>query len=179
LKQVDRERMADGVVPLNDGTTNKPQLQPTGYVNPANPANTARAYTLKAVGDLYGRCYAKVKAVHAAWVSVGVPGNLICDKLELDLDHLVVLTGDAATVSIQTYADPGAKPVTSVFSASGLPEGTEATFEPREVQAGGKAAMVVRVPTFARPGTYQVTITATSRDGSESVTLPVTLVVRK
>lgn len=137
----------------------------TGYVNDLVPGNTARAYTLK--------------AAHAAWLSVGVSGSLICDKLELDIDHLTVLAGDAATVTILTYADPDAEPVTLLFSASGLPEGTEATFEPREVQAGDKVAMVVRVPTFARPGTHEVTITATGKEGSESVTLPLTVVARK
>jgi len=151
----------------------------TGYVNPDNPANTARAYTLKAARDLYGWCSPQVKAVHAAWLSVGVAGNLICDKLQLDLDHLTVFTGEAAAVTILTHADPDAKPITLQFSASGLPEGTEATFEPREVQAGDKAAMVVRVPAFARPGTYEVTITATSKEGSESVTLQLTVVAKK
>ncbi|MGY0234698.1 M4 family metallopeptidase [Longispora urticae] len=47
----------------------------TSYVNTANPANTSRAYTLKAATDLYGNCSAEYRAVQAAWTAVNVAGN--------------------------------------------------------------------------------------------------------
>ncbi|MBV1855746.1 M4 family metallopeptidase [Catellatospora tritici] len=151
----------------------------TSYVNPANPANTARAYTLKAAADLYGKCSPQVKAVHAAWVAVNVPGSIHCFNFQVDLDHLVFLVGESGTVPIQTYTDPDTEPVTLVFSATGLPEGTQATFEPKEVRAGEKLAMIIQIPAFARPGSYQITVTATSKDGPLSATLPLTIVDRR
>ncbi len=138
----------------------------TSIGNPATPANTARAYTLQAAADLFGWCSPQVKAVQAAWVSVDVPGSLVCSHIEVDLDHLVVFAGGASTLSIQSH--PGTEPSMLVFSAAGLPKGAEATFEPGEVQAGDKVAMTVTIPSSTPPGTYRITITATSRDSSES-----------
>lgn len=148
----------------------------TGYSDEANPANTARAYTIKAASDLYGRCSPQAKAVNAAWASVNVTGPYICSKLEFDVDHLVVLTADTAVVSILTHA--GTEPETLEFSASGLPEGVTVTFRPERVEAGDKAAMAVAVADYVRPGTYPITITARSKGGSDSVTLPLTVIAR-
>jgi Zn-dependent metalloprotease len=47
----------------------------TSYVNNANPGNTARAYTLSAAADLYGKCSPEYKAVQRAWTAVNVPGT--------------------------------------------------------------------------------------------------------
>ena len=47
----------------------------TSYVNTAKPDNTARAYTLSAAGDLYGKCGAEYKAVQQAWTAVNVAGT--------------------------------------------------------------------------------------------------------
>ncbi len=46
----------------------------TSYVNPENPGNTARAYTLKAAADLYGACGTEYRAVQRAWTAVNVAG---------------------------------------------------------------------------------------------------------
>ncbi|NUO58556.1 MAG: M4 family metallopeptidase [Hamadaea sp.] len=149
----------------------------TGYSDQANPANTARAYTIKAASDLYGRCSPQAKAVNAAWLSVNVPGPFICSKLEVDIDHLVVFTADTGAVTIITH--PGTEPATLEFSASGLPEGVGVTFRPERVQAGDKASMSVAVADYARPGTYLITITARSKEDSDSVTLELTVLARK
>jgi len=47
----------------------------TSYVNTLNPANTARAYSLRAASDLYGNCSTEYKAVRAAWTAVNVAGS--------------------------------------------------------------------------------------------------------
>ncbi len=47
----------------------------TSYVDSANPGNTARAYTLKAAADLYGKCGAEYQAVQRAWTAVNVAGK--------------------------------------------------------------------------------------------------------
>jgi Zn-dependent metalloprotease len=47
----------------------------TSYVNTANPANTARAYTLRAASDLYGNCSTEYRTVRAAWTAVNVAGS--------------------------------------------------------------------------------------------------------
>src|SRR5688572_19822070 len=44
----------------------------TSYVNTSNPANTSRAYTLRAATDLFGTCSTEYKTVQAAWTSVNV-----------------------------------------------------------------------------------------------------------
>lgn len=136
----------------------------TSYVNADNPPNTARAYTLTAAADIFGRCSAQVKAVHAAWVSVNVPGDLYCFNFEFDLDHLVSFVGESSTVQIQTSRDPDTdEPVTLAFTSSGLPEGARATFEPAEVRAGDKLTMIIHIPTSARPGSNQVTARTNAR----------------
>ena len=47
----------------------------TRYVNSSTPANTSRAYTLRAATDLYGSCSTEYRTVQAAWTSVNVAGN--------------------------------------------------------------------------------------------------------
>lgn len=46
----------------------------TSYVDTANPSNTARAHTLQAATDLFGRCGRQYRAVQAAWTAVNVAG---------------------------------------------------------------------------------------------------------
>jgi Zn-dependent metalloprotease len=153
----------------------------TTYVNPDNKANTARAYTLRAAADLFGWCSPQMKAVNAAWVAVNVASSIPCaPTFEVNLDHLVVFVGEGGTAQIQTHLEPGADdPGTLVFSASGLPEGARATFEPGQVRAGDKLAMTIQIPTSARPGSYQITVTATSKAGAQSATLALTVAERR
>jgi Zn-dependent metalloprotease len=47
----------------------------TGYVDNANPTNTARAATLAAASDLFGHCGNEYRAVQAAWAAVSVFAN--------------------------------------------------------------------------------------------------------
>jgi Zn-dependent metalloprotease len=47
----------------------------TKYYLATNLNNTARAYTLRAATDLYGRCSTEYKAVQKAWSAVNVAGN--------------------------------------------------------------------------------------------------------
>ncbi|MEV0129311.1 hypothetical protein AB0H83_12740 [Dactylosporangium sp. NPDC050688] len=46
----------------------------TPYVDPGNPGNTARSYTLRAAADLYGSCGAEYP-VQRAWTAVNVAGS--------------------------------------------------------------------------------------------------------
>ncbi|MGY0230673.1 M4 family metallopeptidase [Longispora urticae] len=55
-------------------------LSTTRYVHPAAPSNTARAATLRAAADLFGRCGTEYRAVQAAWTAVAVGGvDPACD----------------------------------------------------------------------------------------------------
>lgn len=47
----------------------------TSYVNTSTPTNTARAYTLQAATDLFGRCSREYRSVQAAWTAVNVAGS--------------------------------------------------------------------------------------------------------
>lgn len=67
----------------------------TSYVNTSTPANTARAYTMRAATDLYGACAPEVKAVEVAWLAVNVaPTGASCFP---QIPNVLGLTVAAAT----------------------------------------------------------------------------------
>ncbi|MFJ8581966.1 M4 family metallopeptidase, partial [Micromonospora sp. NPDC093277] len=97
----------------------------TTYVNTSNPANTARAYTLKAATDLYGNCSTEYKAVQAAWTAVNVAGNdAACGSTGNDFSVSVsptagtVTAGGAVSTTVSTSTTSGTSQ-TVTLSASG------------------------------------------------------------
>ncbi|MFC7550642.1 M4 family metallopeptidase [Plantactinospora sp. GCM10030261] len=153
----------------------------TAYVNTSNPANTARAYTLRAATDLYGSCSTEYKTVQAAWTAVNVAGNDAPCSTGNDFSVAVSPTagstapGGSVSATVSTAVTSGSAQ-TVTFSASGLPAGATASFNPPSVTAGGSSTMTIATSGSTPPGTYPVTITGTgpSATRSASYTLTVT-----
>ncbi|MCO8271723.1 M4 family metallopeptidase [Actinoplanes sp. TRM 88003] len=152
----------------------------TGYVNTANPGNTARAYSLSAAGDLYGFCSAEYKAVQTAWTSVNVAGT--DEQCSTGNDFSVTLApaavalgpGESATVTATTALVNGeAEPVT--FTAGATPAGVTVTFEPATVTAGESTTITVSADATAARSSGPVRITATAPSVTRTRDLAVTV----
>ncbi|MFI7544718.1 M4 family metallopeptidase [Actinoplanes sp. NPDC049599] len=152
----------------------------TSYVNTANPANTARAYTLAAATDLYGLCGTEYKAVQAAWTSVNVAGN---DEecfdgnnfsLTLSAATAAVGPGESTTITATTALVNGeAEPIT--FSAGTAPSGVTISFEPATVTAGESTTITISAAENAGRAGAPVTISAVAPSITRSKALTVTV----
>ncbi|MFB9235409.1 M4 family metallopeptidase [Plantactinospora siamensis] len=80
----------------------------TSYVDAGNPANTARAYSLRAAADLYGSCGTEYRAVQAAWTAVNVAGS----------DAPCGSTGGACASPGQQLGNPGFESGTSPWTGT-------------------------------------------------------------
>ncbi|MBG0815480.1 M4 family metallopeptidase [Planomonospora sp. ID82291] len=152
----------------------------TRYVNSGNPANTARAYTLRAATDLYGSCSAEYRTVQAAWTAVNVAGNDAPCSSGNDFSVAVAPASAStdpggsveATVSTQVT---GGSAQTVALSASGLPAGATASFTPASVQAGGTARLTVATSATTPAGTYPVTVTGTGATATRTAAFTLTV----
>ena len=153
----------------------------TTYVNTSNPANTARAYTLKAATDLYGNCSTEYKAVQAAWTAVSVTGNdAPCGSTGNDFSVSLsptsgsVTAGSAVSTTVSTATTAGTAQ-TVTFSASGLPTGASASFSPASVTSGASSTLTISTSASTPSGTYPVTITGTATSGAKTTTYTLTV----
>jgi Zn-dependent metalloprotease len=152
----------------------------TSYVNTGNPANTARAYSLAAAGDLYGICGTEYKAVQAAWASVNVAGN---DEecfdgnsftLTLSAGDASVAPGESTTITATTRLVHGeAEPIT--FSAGTAPGGVTISFEPVTVTAGESTTITISAAEDAGRSSAPVTISAVAPSITRTKALTVTV----
>ncbi|MBB5871752.1 Zn-dependent metalloprotease [Allocatelliglobosispora scoriae] len=153
----------------------------TSYVNTSTPANTARAYSLRAATDLYGSCTTEYKAVQAAWTAVNVAGSdAICStgndfSLAASPASGSVNPGSAVTTSVgATLTNGSAQTVT--LSASGLPSGASASFSPASItSAGGTSTLTISTTAATAAGTYPVTITGTGPSATRTTTYSLTV----
>ncbi|NES16710.1 MULTISPECIES: M4 family metallopeptidase [Micromonospora] len=139
----------------------------TSYVNTSNPANTARAYTLKAATDLYGNCSTEYKTVQAAWTAVNVAGSdAPCGSTGNDFSVSLsptsgsVTAGGSVSTTVATATTSGTAQ-TVTFSASGLPSGATASFSPSSVTSGASSTLTISTTSGTPAGTYSVTVTGT------------------
>ncbi|MFG3687854.1 M4 family metallopeptidase [Micromonospora sp. NPDC047740] len=153
----------------------------TTYVNTSNPANTARAYTLRAATDLYGNCSTEYKAVQAAWTAVNVAGNdAPCGSTGNDFSVTLsptsgsVTAGNAISTTVSTATTSGTAQ-TVTFSASGLPTGATASFNPSSVTSGGSSTLTISTSASTPPGSYSVTVTGTGTSVNHSATYLLTV----
>ncbi len=152
----------------------------TAYVSSANPANTARAYTLRAATDLFGSCGTQYKAVQAAWTAVNVAGSdapcVTGSDFSLSVSPNAGSTNPGGSVSTTVSTAVVTAPAQTVtFSASGLPAGATATFTPASVTAGGSASLTIATATTTPAGSYPVTITGTSANASHATVYTLTV----
>ncbi|WP_349880073.1 M4 family metallopeptidase [Micromonospora sp. HUAS YX12] len=153
----------------------------TSYVNNSNPANTARAYTLRAATDLYGNCSTEYKTVQAAWTAVNVAGNdAPCSSTGNDFSVSLsptagsVTAGGSVSATVATSTTSGTAQ-TVTFSASGLPTGATASFSPASVTSGGSSTLTIATSSGTPTGTYSVTVSGSAASGVKSATYSLTV----
>ncbi|MFF5205601.1 M4 family metallopeptidase [Streptosporangium sp. NPDC000396] len=143
----------------------------------------ARRASLEAAIQLFPGSCTEFNATKAAWTAVSVPaaagepascsaGNDF--SMTLNPTSATVQPGQQATTTVSTQTTSGsAQNVT--FSASGLPSGATASFNPASVTSGGSSTLTISVPAGTASGTYNVVVTG---DGaSVDRTAPFTLTV--
>ncbi|MEU8049651.1 M4 family metallopeptidase [Micromonospora haikouensis] len=153
----------------------------TSYVNTSNPANTARAYSLRAATDLYGSCSTEYKAVQAAWTAVNVAGSdAPCSSTGNDFSVTLsptsgsVTAGGSASTSVATATTSGTAQ-TVALSASGLPSGATASFSPASVTSGASSTLTIATGASTPAGTYTVTVTGTGTSINHTATYTLTV----
>ena len=151
----------------------------TKYVNPATPANTARASSLSAAADLYGFCGTDYKAVQAAWTAVNVAGSDYCPTAQdfsvgVTPASAAVSPGDAATTVLSTTVTNGEAEALTL-TATGVPAGATVSFDPAGITAGESAAVTVATTAETPTGTYPITLTATSPSVAHSALFTLTV----
>jgi Zn-dependent metalloprotease/subtilisin-like proprotein convertase family protein len=153
----------------------------TSYVNPANPGNTSRAYSLSAATDLYGLCSVEYRAVQAAWTAVNVAGNdAACpagNDFSLGASPGSGSVNPGGSVSSTVTASlTGGSAQTVNLSASGLPGGATASFSPSSVSsAGGSSTLTISTSASTPAGTYTVTVTGTGSSATRTTTFTLTV----
>ncbi|WP_367129165.1 S8 family serine peptidase [Saccharothrix sp. HUAS TT1] len=93
-----------------------------------------------------------------------------------------------ASTPSSVSVDPGASAVTTIstavtrgsaqnvaLSATGLPAGVTAAFEPSSVTAGGSAELTLTAAANASPGSYRVTVTGKGADATRSTEVALTV----
>ncbi|WP_144121214.1 M4 family metallopeptidase [Catellatospora sichuanensis] len=153
----------------------------TRYVLTSNPANTARAYTLRAATDLYGTCSVEYKTVQAAWTAVNVAGSDAACPTGNDFSLAAspasgaVNPGSSATTTIGATLTNGSAQTVSL-SASGLPSGATASFSPASISsAGGSSTLTIATSASTPAGTYAVTVTGTGASSTRTTTYSLTV----
>jgi len=141
-----------------------------------------RKWTLQAAKNLDPTC-AEFNTVKAAWNAVSVPaqsGEATCTAGSNDFSISVSPASGAAnpggsvtTTVATTLASGTAQTVT--LSASGLPAGATASFNPASVTAGGTSQLTVTAGASTPPGTSNVTITGTSPSATHTATFAFTV----
>jgi Zn-dependent metalloprotease len=152
----------------------------TRYVNSTTPANTSRAYTLRAATDLYGQCSTEYRTVQAAWTAVNVAGNdAVCPagndfSVTVAPASAAVDPGSSATATVSTAVTNGSAQ-TVTFSASGLPAGATATFSPASVTSGGTSTVTIATSASTPAGTYSVSLNGAGASVTRSATFALTV----
>ncbi|MGY0237116.1 M28 family peptidase [Longispora urticae] len=128
-----------------------------------------RIATLQAAKNLDSTCalYNKTKA---AWDAVTLPaqsGEATCTgtpgndfSLSLSPASGTVQPGASATTSVGTATTSGSAQTVNL-TASGLPSGVTASFNPASVQSGASSTLTLAASSSAAPGSYTVTVTGT------------------
>ncbi|MFD9891252.1 M4 family metallopeptidase [Amycolatopsis sp. NPDC059027] len=145
----------------------------------------ARKATLEAAVALYPGSCAEYDTVKAAWnaVSVGaVSGEPSCTgnpgqndySLTLSPSSGTVQAGQSATVKVNTAITTGSAQAITL-SASGLPAGATATFNPASLQSGGSSTLTITTAANTPNGTSQITVAAKGANADHSAQYTLTV----
>ncbi|MEV0584854.1 M28 family peptidase [Nonomuraea sp. NPDC050310] len=128
-----------------------------------------RTASLASVVELYGASSVECNTVKAAWNAVSVPaqsGEAQCSTVTQDFSistnptSATVQPGQSATTTVATQTTVG-NPQTVNLTASGLPAGVTASFNPASVTSGNSSTLTLATSASTPGGTYQVTVTGT------------------
>ncbi|MER6943800.1 M28 family peptidase [Nonomuraea sp. NPDC000554] len=86
-----------------------------------------------------------------------------------------VQAGQTATTTINTTTTSGAAQTVNLTTASGLPSGTTANFNPASVTSGGSSTLTLSTSTSTPSGTYAITITGAGETASHATTWTLTV----
>ncbi|MGX7825454.1 trypsin-like serine protease [Actinokineospora sp. 24-640] len=78
-----------------------------------------------------------------------------------------VAAGGTLSVQVKTTAGAGG-PEQATLSATGLPSGVQAVFQPADVTTGGESKLTFDASTSAANGTFEVTVTARASGGASA-----------
>ncbi|MFI7633752.1 M4 family metallopeptidase [Nonomuraea sp. NPDC049400] len=128
-----------------------------------------RAASVAAAIELFGANSAQCNTTKAAWSAVSVAamsGEPACGTSTSDFSISLNPTsgsatpGGQATVTVSTQTTSGSAQTVSL-SASGLPSGTTASFNPSSVTSGNSSTLTLSVGSSTAAGTYNITVTGT------------------
>ncbi|MFC3384273.1 M4 family metallopeptidase [Couchioplanes azureus] len=142
-----------------------------------------RTASLTAAKNLYPNSCTEFNTVKAAWNAISVPaqpGEATCTgtpgndfSVSASPASGSVAAGAAATTTIATATTSGAAQ-TVALSASGLPGGATATFNPASVTSGSSATLTISTSASTPSGSYPITVTGTG-SATHSVTYTLTV----
>ncbi|OLB79789.1 MAG: hypothetical protein AUI14_09205, partial [Actinobacteria bacterium 13_2_20CM_2_71_6] len=102
----------------------------------------------------------------------GVPGNDF--SVSVAPASGSVTAGQSGSTTVGTAVTSGAAQSVSL-SASGLPSGATASFNPASVTAGGSATLTVGTSASTPAGSYPITVTGTAASGTHTATYTLTV----
>ncbi|MFI7105938.1 M28 family peptidase [Nonomuraea sp. NPDC050227] len=141
-----------------------------------------RSASVAAAIELYGANSAECNSTKAAWSAVSVAaasGEPACGtagpdfSLSLNPSSGSAQPGATTTATVNTQTTSGSAQTVNL-TASGLPSGTTASFNPASVTSGNSSTLTLSVGASTAQGTYPITITGT---GSTTHTATYTLTV--
>ncbi|MEU4249118.1 M4 family metallopeptidase [Amycolatopsis sp. NPDC026612] len=146
----------------------------------------ARKATLEAAVALFPGSCTEFAATKAAWDAVSVAavsGEPTCSgqppagndySLTLSPTSASVQPGQTATTAVTTRITSGTAQTVQLL-ATGLPEGTKATFSPASVSSGGTATLTITTSATTPTGTSQVTVTGDGTDADHTAQFSLTV----
>ncbi|WP_085939638.1 M4 family metallopeptidase [Amycolatopsis azurea] len=144
----------------------------------------ARKATLEAALALYPTSCTEFNTTKAAWEAISVTAvsgePTSCTPSGPDFSVGVtpasgtVKAGDSATVTVNTATVSGAAQSVSL-SASGLPAGATATFNPASVQSGASSTLTIATSASTPDGTSTITVTGTAASGTHTAQYTLTV----
>ncbi|MFW6692888.1 M4 family metallopeptidase [Streptomyces sp. MAR4 CNX-425] len=142
-----------------------------------------RVATLNAAKQMFTGC-TEFNRIKAAWNSVSVPAQSGEPTCEPQADHDFSVSVSPASGSVDAGGSLTASVATEVtkgnaqqvaLSASGLPQGVTAAFDPETITSGGSAELTLSAAASAASGQHRVTITAAGTEITRTATFELTV----
>ena len=116
-----------------------------------------------------------VSATHTTTVTLTVTAPVTNDfSISASPSSLSVAQGGSGASTISTATLSGSAQTVSL-SASGLPSGASAAFNPASVTSGGSSTLTFTVGASTTPGTYPVTVTGTGTSATHTTSVSLTV----